>query len=299
MNASVHLLRSVLPSVVHLRAQVPESHPSTAILGTERMGTGTVVDASGLVLTVNYVVIGASLVEATLLDGSRVPASVLCQDYASGLAVLKIPGEGHRPCRLRSSTTLATGEEIFLVASVGDEGPRVGTGMVSYLGPFDAYWEYLLERAIMATVMSPGVGGGPMFDAAGQMIGIVSLNLNEVGKLSLAIPVECYADHRDELLRFGRRRAGGGRAWVGLYCHTLQDHVVILGVLPGGPGEIAGLRTGDVVLAVDGSPVSDRASLYRRLWTRASGETVTFQVFRNDEVKTVDVETTSVEEMFR
>ena len=263
------------------------------------MGTGTIIDASGLVLTVNYVVIGASLVEVTLHDGATVPASVVCQDYMSGLAVLKIPGEGHVPTPLRSSAGLEPGEEIFLVASVGEDGPRVGTGMVSYLGPFDAYWEYLLERAIMATVMSPGVGGGPMFDTAGRMIGTVSLNLNEVGRLSLAIPVENYTEHRDEMLRYGRRRSGAARAWTGLYCHTLQEHVVILGVLPGGPADTAGLRTGDVVLAVDGTPVADRAALYRRLWARPAGETVTFQVFRDNEVKTIDVDTTSVEEMFR
>jgi S1-C subfamily serine protease len=262
------------------------------------MGSGTIIDASGLIVTVNYVVIGASSVEVTLGDGRTVPAALVARDYASGLALLKVPGDGHVPAALRSSATLQAGEEVFLLASVGEEGPRVGTGMVSYIGPFDAYWEYFLERAIMATVMSPGVGGGPMFDAGGRMVGIVSLNLNEVGRLSLAIPVENYMEHRDELLRYGGRRKGSGRAWVGFYCHTLQEHVVILGVLPGAPGETAGLRAGDVVLAVDGSPVSDRRSLYQRLWSRRAGDRVAFQIFRQNEVRTIEIATVSIEEMF-
>jgi S1-C subfamily serine protease len=78
----------------------------------------------------------------------------------------------------------------------------------------------------------------------------------------------------------------------------LHDHVVILGVLPGSPGEAAGLRSGDVVLAVDGVPVSDRRSLYRLLWRRRSGERLVFEVFRQDEVRTLEVEASSVEEMF-
>ncbi|MGH7818954.1 MAG: hypothetical protein ACREQ9_04200, partial [Candidatus Binatia bacterium] len=83
------MLRQVLPSVVELKAKIPDDHPSSAILGSERMGTGTIVDRGGLVLTVNYVVIGATSVEVTLFDGRTVVAGVASQDYSSGLAVLR------------------------------------------------------------------------------------------------------------------------------------------------------------------------------------------------------------------
>jgi S1-C subfamily serine protease len=249
------------------------------------------------VLTVNYVVTGASSIRATLADGRTVVAGIVRQDFASGLALLEVPGGGHHCATLRASADLSPGEEVFLLASSGDEGPRVATGGVSAIGPFDAYWEYSLERAIMATVASPGVGGGPMLDRQGRMVGTVALNLNEVGRLSLAIPVDHYLERREAWLR-GERSPAAGRAWVGLFCHTLHDHVVILGVLPGSPGEAAGLRSGDVVLAVDGVPVSDRRSLYRLLWRRRSGERLVFEVFRQDEVRTLEVEASSVEEMF-
>lgn len=298
MNASVQLLRDVLPSVVQLKATVPSNHASTAILGSLRMGTGTIIDRSGLVLTVNYVVVGAREIEVTLSDGRTVDGEVIAQDFTSGIALIRISGSGYVAPRLRKSSSLRAGEDVFLVASVGEGGPRVSTGAVSYLGPFDAYWEYLLDHSIMATVMSPGLGGGPMFDVAGCMVGVTSLNLNEVGKFSLAVPVEYYLDHSDQLLKHGRNGSRPPRAWVGLYCYTLQEHVVVVGLMPDSPGQVAGLKPGDVVMAVDGVAVSERCALYRQIWSRQPGDRILFRILRDGEVKSVEIPTTSAEKMF-
>src|SRR5437870_5380115 len=101
MNASVRLIELVVPATVALSAQIPEEHPSAQILGTERNGTGVVMDPAGLVLTVNYVVLGASAVEVTLLDDTSVEGKVVAQDFASGLAVIDIGSKALaalRPC---------------------------------------------------------------------------------------------------------------------------------------------------------------------------------------------------------
>lgn len=298
MNASLALLRQVIPTVVHLKATIPEAHPSTAILGAERMGTATVVDAGGLALTAHYVVLGASRVEATTFDGRTTTVEIVAKDFGTGIAVLKLGGGEHVAAPLRSSKDLSLGEDVFLFGSVGPQSPRVSSGAVSALGPFEAYWEYLLDRAIQVTVANPGLGGGPAFDRCGRMVGIVSLNLGEVGKLALAIPVENYADHRDELLRHGRPVNRPSRAWVGLYCYSVQGHVVVAGLMPGGPGEAAGLKPGDVVLAIDEVRISDRRQLYQQLWTHRSGERILFRVFRDDAARVIEVSTTNVEEMF-
>ena len=79
-----------------------------------------------------------------------------------------------------------------------------------------------------------------MFDMKGRMVGVVSLNLNEVGKFSLAIPVDHFLQHSAELLRHGRRVTQPSRAWIGMYSYTLRDHIVIAGLLPGGPGDCPG-----------------------------------------------------------
>jgi S1-C subfamily serine protease len=299
VNASVKLIEQVTPSTVAIHVTVPQHHPSAAVLGTERMGSGAIVDPAGYILTVNYVAIGASSIQVTLLDDNQYEAEIAAQDFASGIAVLKITA-GHFPAvPLHSSAGLRAGEEVFLVASSGEgNGRRLSGGGLMTTAPFDAYWEYCLDRALICTAMNPGLGGGPMFDMKGRMVGVVSLNLGEVGKFSLAIPVEHFAEHSEELLRYGRRASRPSRAWLGMYSYPLRDHIVIAGLVPGGPGEKAGLKAGDVILAIDGQEVFDRRKLYEQLWSRRAGESIAFRIFRNNAVRTVAVVSGNVEEFY-
>ncbi len=298
VNAAVGLLGRVLPATVHLQAEIPESHPSARILGTERMGSGTIVEPDGLILTVNYVVLGAPRVRVTLLDGRVATGEVVKHDFVSGLALVRIP-DGRLPTLpLRASTDLERGEDVFIVASAGEGAARVSSGAVSYLGPFDANWEYFLDRAIMTTAMNPGLGGGPLLDRHGRVVGVVSLNLNEIGRFALAIPAERYLDARDAFLARGPGAALRTRAWLGIFCTVMNDHVVIAGLLPGAPGEQAGLKAGDVVRAVDGQDLTDRASLYRRLWSRKPGEPVTLRIFRGRSVSVLTIPSGDVARFF-
>jgi S1-C subfamily serine protease len=297
VNAAVSLIGRVLPATVHVKAEVPPEHPSARLLGTERMGSGTIIDPSGLILTVNYVVLGASDVRVTLLDQREYVAEVVRYDFTSGLGLLRIAVGGLPALPLRRTSEVHLGDEVFLVASAGEGSARISNGGISYLGPFDANWEYVLERAVMTTAMNPGLGGGPLLDMQGRVLGVVSLNLNEIGRFSLVIPSEYYLDARDQFLA-GGGRGMGTRAWLGVFCYAMNHHVVIAGVLPGGPGESAGLKAGDVVLAVDGRDVADRASLYRHLWRRRPGEPVTLKVFRSNEARLVTVASGDVVEFF-
>jgi len=289
MNASVTLLESSLPASVHLHVNVDAAHPSAPILGTERAGSGTLVDTAGLILTVQYIVLGASGIEVTLLDGTSAAGEVIAQDFDTGLAVVKVDKKRLPTARLTPSTALERGDEVFLLASAGNSARRVSTGAISSLTPYDAYWEYRLERAITTTAMNPGLSGGAMFDRLGRMVGVVSLDLNEVGRFTLAIPAEYFLDHREELLRHGRRTTRPPRAWVGVYCYTLQGRLVIAGVLPGTPAELAGLRAGDVLLKVDGEEVRAREALYHRLWEHRPGERIDCTVFRGDGVENITI----------
>jgi S1-C subfamily serine protease len=299
MNAALRLLEDTLPATVHLQVTVPDEHPSAAVLGTERAGTGMLVDGDGLVVTVNYVVLGARSVRATLVDGRELAGDVIAQDFASGIALVKIPSAS-LPAALpvRDAPDPRVGDDVFMIASVGDGGRRASSGGISAIGPFDANWEYQLERAIFTTAMNPGLGGGPLLDTAGRLVGVVSLNLNEIGRFSLSIPIEHYRDHRDELLRYGRRPSRPSRAWLGLYCYGLRNHVVIAGVLPGGPAESSGLTQGDVILAVDEQEISSRRELYERLWSHRAGEHVHVRVYRNSDVVSLEIVSADAEEFF-
>ena len=93
---------------------------------------------------------------------------------------------------------------------------RVSDGIVTSLEGYDGQWEYLLESSIRVSAFNPGFGGGTLADSRGRLMGVVSLNLNEIGKFTLAIPVECYLRDADELKRFGRVRSRPPRPWLGL-----------------------------------------------------------------------------------
>ncbi len=297
MNAAVGLLGRVLPAIVHLSTRVPGDHVSANLLGVERMGTGFLVDPAGLVLTVNYVVVGATTITVRLLDGREFPAELVKHDFDSGLAVVRVPATELPHVTLGTSADLALGDPTFLVASVGDDQARVADGAVTYLGPFDANWEYSLDRCVMTTAMNPGLGGGPLFDRHGRAAGVVSLNMNEIGRFAMCVPVERFAARRERFLD-GGGPAMGKRAWLGVFCYTLEDRLVIAGVMPGAPGERAGLRPGDVVEAVDDRPVQERRTLYRLLAQREPGTELVVSVRRGGRPEQVRVTSGDVVEYF-
>jgi S1-C subfamily serine protease len=289
MDASVEFVRSLLPSIVNIHATVPRQHPSARILGDERMGSGLVVDAGGLVLTVNYVVMGASTVEVAPLKGRRTRAEVVAQDFEVGLALLRVKRQGLTPAVLGGVRPPERGDLVVSVASSGVHEVRVGGGVITYLGEFEAYWEYLLDHGIISSAPNPGFGGGGLFTLGGRAIGVLSLNLNEVGRSSLAIPVECYREHAEELLRHGRVVSRPRRAWLGVFAHALEDGVIVAGIVPGGPGERGGFKEGDVIVSLDAQEVSSRRQLYLSVWRHEPGERLTFEVMRDNALRRVEI----------
>ena len=284
MDASVEFVKELLPTIVNIHVKVPKDHPSTRILGEERMGSGVVMD-SGLILTVNYVVMGASLVEVAPLKGRRTRAEVVALDYEVGLAVLRTKRQLSPAASLGTIAPLDRGDPVIAIASSGVQEVRVSGGVVTYLGEFETYWEYLLDRGIVTSASSPGVGGGGLFTMSGQLAGVLYLNLNEIARSSLAFPTDCYRDHADELLRYGRVVSRPRRAWLGMFSQALDEGVIVFGVVPGGPGDKGGLREGDVIMSLDAQEVSSRRDLYMSLWRHEPGEQITLEVMRDKAVR--------------
>src|ERR1051325_3536314 len=299
MDAPVPLGKFLLETVVNLHATVPRDHPSTSILGDERMGSGVVVDDTGLILTVNYVVMGAQTVYVSFLKGRRVKAEVIAQDFETGLAVVRVKRTGLRHAALAPTDGLDRGTPVIAVGSTATQERRVGTGVVSYLGEFEAYWEYLLERGIVSSAANPGYGGGGLFDLQGRLIGVLYLSLSEVARSSLSIPVEAYRSHAQELMRYGRVVSRPRRAWLGVFAHALEEGVVIAGVVPGGPGEVAGIREGDLIVSFDAEEIGSRRDLYTRLWRHEPGERLDIEVMRDNKVRRFEVMGGDRAEFFR
>jgi S1-C subfamily serine protease len=289
MDAPVPLVKYLLETVVNLHATVPRDHPSASVLGSERMGSGVIVDEAGLILTVNYVVMGAQTVQVSFLKGRRQKAEVIAQDFETGLALVRVKRQGLRPAVLASTESLERGLPVVAVGSTATQERRAGGGHVTYLGEFEAYWEYLLDRGIVSSAANPGYGGGGLFNLSGELLGIMYLNLNEVARNSLAIPVDAFQSHQEELLRYGRVVSRPKRAWLGVFAHALEEGVVIAGVVPGGPGERGGLREGDVIVSFDAEEVSSRRDLYMRLWRHEPGERLAIEVMRDNKLNRLEV----------
>jgi S1-C subfamily serine protease len=288
MDVSVELVKCLAQSVVNIRAAVPRQHPSARILGTERMGSGVVVDPAGLVLTVNYVVMGASSIDVAPIKGRRMKAEVVGQDFEIGLALLRVKRQ-RLPAATVGPQLPERGDEVVAVASTGPQERPVAGGVVTYVGEFEAYWEYLLDRGIVSTAPNPGFGGGGLFTPAGRLVGVLSLNLNEVARSSLAIPVEHYVEHAEELVRYGRVASRPRRAWLGVFAHAVEDGVIIAGMVPDGPGARAGLQEGDLIVSLNAEEVSSRRELYMSLWRHEPGERLTLEVLRDNKVRRLEV----------
>jgi S1-C subfamily serine protease len=215
MDSSVELVKHLLQSVVYIHTTVGKDHPSTRILGNERLGSGVVVDTSGLILTVNYVVMGAQTIYVAFQKGRRVKAELVAQDFEVGLALIRVKRDGLVAAELAAADSVERCDEVVLLGTMGPQERRATGGLITYLGEFEAYWEYLLDRGIVTNAPNPGYGGGGLFTMAGRLAGTVALNLNEIARSSLAIPVDFYRTHRDEMLRFGRVVSRPRRAWLG------------------------------------------------------------------------------------
>ncbi len=286
MDSPVFIPRAVVSSVVFLRSEIPESHPSAAVLGNERMGAGVAVGPR-LVLTAHYLVLGASQAMVVGGDGRLREARRMALDHETGLALLTVDGPDLRPAPLGRSASLRPGTPVFLLTCTGEQERKGASGLVASVGPFEAFWEYMLDEAIMTTVLNPGLAGAPLFDHEARVVGIVSLGLAAVGRYSLAIPIDLFGARRRRME--GEEERAESRAWLGVYPQGNDGAVAISGVVPGGPADQAGLAQGDLVLSVDGQPVTSLRELYRAFWKKGPGEPLDLQVLRESQIRVVHV----------
>lgn len=284
MNDHLKFLEHVVPAVVSIRSVTPQRHPSARILGTERTGSGAVIDAEGHILTVGYVVMGARTIEITLPDQQQYPATLLFQDFESGMAILQTPARDLPTVSLGRSAALQEQDNVIIVAATDQTQRMASPGFISALRPFDAYWEYMLDRAILTTAMNPGFGGGPLLDAFGKMIGVLSLNLNSPKEMSLAIPIDLFHGIRDSVFTFGQVVGRRPRPWIGIYSEAIESGVAVIGMIPNGPASHAGVEVKDMILEVDHVEIAGRRELYEALWKRRAGDELILTIQRGEDL---------------
>jgi S1-C subfamily serine protease len=254
-----------------------------------------------LIASVHYLLLGASSVIVTLPGGEQHQAKIIGKDYSTGLGLLRIDAPRALAClKIVSSEASVVGEEVFTVGSMGADKRCADCGIITYLGPFDAVWEFVLERSVCVTASALQIGfpGGAIVNHRGEAIAISYLNFADIGRAILGIPGEYFLAVRDELIKNGRRISAAPRAWLGVLSYTIRDHVVIANVMPGGPGEKAGLLQGDLVLTVNGAEVSERRAMYDALGNQRPGELINLKVLRENRIHQIDITAIRPEDYF-
>ena len=289
-------LDRALASVIGLHSIIPADASSAETLGTERAGNGVLID-DGLILTIGYLITEAETVWLHLGDGRVVQGHPLGTDFQSGFGLVQALGQLEiEPLPLGSSAATRVGDRVV----VGGAGGRTRSvaSQIAAKQEFAGYWEYLLDEAIFTHPAHPNWGGTGLISNRGELIGIGSLQLEREreGKaehVNMMVPIDLLKPVLEDLRKFGRVNKPA-RPWLGMYSTEIDNRVVVVGIIGKGPAARAEIKTGDVILAVDGDKVTSQTGFYRKLWSLGpAGVDVPLTVYH--EGVTFDVVLTSID----
>src|SRR6201996_5031878 len=261
-------LDRVLSSVVGLHSIIPNDAFSADNLGTERAGNGVLID-DGLILTIGYHITEAEAGWLPPGESRVVQGHALGFDSEPGFGLVQALGRiDLDPLPLGSSAAAQIGDRVV----VGGAGGRTRS-VASHIAAkqeFAGYWEYLLEEAIFTSPAHPNWGGTGLISNRGELIGIGSLQLEREREgnaehVNMIVPIDLLTPVLDDLRKFGRVNKPA-RPWLGLYSTEIDRRVVVIGISATGPAARAELKTGDVILAVNGEKVTSQTSFYRKMW---------------------------------
>jgi serine protease Do len=288
-------------SVVKLRSRAVADARSAATLGTQREGTGIVLDASGLVLTIGYLVLEAETVELSTADGTTFPATVVGYDAASGFGLVRAVGPlPIKPVQVGTSSRLAAREPVLIVGFDG-----VAPAYVVSRRRFVGYWEYLLEDAIYTAPATVNWQGAALLDRERRLVGVGSLAVpDSVGPGTavpgnLFVPIDQLKPVLADLVARGRP-AGPARPWLGVSTQDAEGNVIVTRLASDGPADKAPLRVGDVIVALSGQTIRGQADFYTRLWASgAAGGEIVLDVLRDGRIQRVTVKSIDRDRYYR
>jgi serine protease Do len=288
-------VREARPAVVSIRGQKPASDQGDSAAEAPRqvngMGTGTVVDERGYILTNYHVVSDVRLIEVTLDDGRSYTAELLAYDAAADLAVIKIAASKPLPViRLGTSADLMEGEPVIALGNAFGYEQTVTRGIISALGrdvqvsDIQSYDDLIQTDASI----NPGNSGGPLLNIDGEMIGVnVAVRAGAQG-IGFAIPVDNALAVAAKLLNVERLRNN----WHGLLTRSgaeTDGPLQVAKVESASPAAALGIKPGDELVRIGGRPVARPLDLERAFLDRPAGEPVPVEVRRDGQTMVMEL----------
>ncbi len=274
--------------------KMPPQHKSSSL------GSGFVIDASGIVVTNNHVISDADEIMVIFNDGRKLKAEIIGKDPKVDLAVLRVkPDKPLVAVKFGDSDVEKIGDWVMAIGNPFGLGGSVSAGIISAKNrdiSDQSYGQYLQTDA----AINKGNSGGPLFNMEGEVIGINTAILSPTGGsigIGFAIPSALAAPIIDQLRQFGETRRG----WLGVRIQSVDDNIaetlglgtargaLVAGVDEKGPSKIAGLEPGDVIVTFDGKPIKESRDLPRIVGQTAVGKTVDVVIVRKGKEQTMRV----------
>ena len=299
-RAVVDVAERLSPSVVKIEVEGRPKAPPRQQRGRQRRGpentsgsgSGFLFTPDGYLLTNSHVVHDARRIEVLLNDGERATANLVGDDPDTDLAMIRIEGLHHPAATLGSSAALRVGELVVAIGNPYGFECTVTAGVVSALGrTFRSQGGRLMDNVIQTdAALNPGNSGGPLLNSRGEVVGVNTAVILPAQGLSFAVGISTARWVIPLLLKEGRVRRsmlGLGVQNAPVLRRVVRHHgllhdsgVLVIHVEPRGPAARAGLREGDVIVALDNHPVSSVDDLHRRLSGDAVGHALTLALLR-------------------
>jgi S1-C subfamily serine protease len=313
-NISVY--RKNIPSVVNVTSRAMTFDFFYGLVPQEGQGSGFVIDKEGHILTNYHVIADARQVEVTLHNRKKFKATVVGTDPAHDLAVIQIKAADLVPAVLGDSRNLQVGQKVYAIGNPFGLSGTMTRGIVSSIRPVREPNGAMIDEAIQTdAAINPGNSGGPLMNWHGEVIGINTMILSNVGQnagIGFAIPINTARAVLDDLMTLGRvRRPALGVRTIPIG-PELADEIglpadyglLIIQVTPGGSADLAGLRGGteraylgntaimlggDLIIAINDQKVTDEDDLAQMMNNHRAGDTIRVTIFRNKKKMEVTV----------
>jgi len=290
----VAVIAKVKPSVVAISTQSTISNFFTGQSIQEGAGSGWIISKDGYIVTNNHVVEGAETIEAMLDDGSTYEAKMVRTDPLTDLAVMKIDAQDLPAAKIGSSAELQVGEWVVAIGNSLGRGISATKGIVSALeasvpvGPGQTLYDLVQTDA----AINPGNSGGPLVNMKGEVVGINSVKVAQVGVegMGYSISTRSAMPVIEELIKTGYVT----RPWLGVGLFTVDESiarqfnlpvdegVVVTQIANGSPADMAGLEAGDVITLFNGEEVKDVDELVLAIHNAKVGQSIEIAYWRED-----------------
>jgi S1-C subfamily serine protease len=293
-----------LDSIVEIRISVPENARTAERFGTNRVASGVVIDKTGHILTIGFQTIEADTVEIVGKDQKRVKATVVAYDRNTGLGLLRATSPLQvTPMPLGSSIEVKKGDPVLAV-SYGTTNAVRGVVVVDrkeFAGP----WEYLLDNAIFTAPPIDRFSGAALINSDGHLIGIGYLfsQLKIADQLviptNMFVPIDVLKPILSDLKLSGRSKIPP-RPWLGVRTQELHGHLIVERVTSGSPSEKAGIKSGDIILAVNNQDVHGMADFFKKVWALGkAGVNVPLRILQGIQIREIVVHSTDRNQYFQ